>query len=618
MTKRVSEKTFHRNLEIWAHAHPKEAVWLQYVECDNLKFCETKQGQLNLKENSHYYHSNTDPKKEAKKWMQQLDLKDTDVLYIYGAGLGYYYEAAKRWLKQSPDHHLVFLEDDLSVIHRLFETQRGSTILKDPQAHLYYFNEVAETEMIFSHLFWEFSMNKIAVSSLKYYEKTKGEKFLDLHHQVTYDAALKNNLLEEYLHYGIVFFRNFYPNMMQLHQSYLGNALFGKFNNIPAIICGAGPSLQKNISLLKSLKDRAIIFAGSSALNALAAEEIAPHLGAGIDPNPMQEERLKQLPKLDFPFLYRNRILPKALNLVKGPKLYITGSGGYDISEWFEKELDIEREWIEEGRNVVNFCLEIAYAMGCNPIIFVGMDLAYSGMKAYSEGVPDKVSVTEKEITEAEEFNDVAIQRKGIDGKPVYTLWKWISEAKWIGDFAEEHPDITIINATEGGLGFPDVPNIPLAKVKKKYLQQRYRIQSRVQKQVQACLLSHVTKLKLKKATGKLKVSLERCVEHLDVLIKENEKIRKQLLKEKEVEYTQTGKAALAETELAEEPAFIYVLQIFSNVSSRLLHRELRTLYDPSRKHTEKEIELGRVELNAKTYHFLRDVAKVNIELING
>ena len=37
-----------------------------------------------------------------------------------------------------------------------------------------------------------------------------------------------------------------------------------------------------------------------------------------------------------------------------------------------------------------------------------------------------------------------------IYGKPIYTLWKWIAEANWIGDFAKAHPDITVINATEG------------------------------------------------------------------------------------------------------------------------------------------------------------------------
>ena len=42
-------------------------------------------------------------------------------------------------------------------------------------------------------------------------------------------------------------------------------------------------------------------------------------------------------------------------------------------------------------------------------------------------------------------------ERNDIHGNPVYTLWKWITEAKWISDFAENHPELTILNATEGG-----------------------------------------------------------------------------------------------------------------------------------------------------------------------
>ncbi|NGX42715.1 MAG: hypothetical protein K940chlam7_01001 [Chlamydiae bacterium] len=613
-------KLFQKNVELWACAHPKEAVWLPYIDCDHLQFCKTKKGQANLKvrENSrtHYYHSNVDAKKEAERWFAKLDLKGVDVLYIYGVGLGYYFDAAKSWLKKGPEKHLVFLEDDLAVVHRLFETRKGSEILKHEQVSLYHFNEISDTEVIFNELFWNFVMSKIDFSCLKYYEKIKGEKFTELHHQISYDAATKNGLLEEYLEYGIAFFRNFYSNMPKLADSSLGNTLFGQFKNIPAVICGAGPSLQKNISLLKTIGDRAIIFGGSSSLNALSAAGIVPHLGAGIDPNPMQEERLSQVQNLSFPFLYRNRMFPKALDLVTGPKLYITGAGGYDISEWFENKLDIDGEVIEEGRNVVNFCLEVAHAMGCNPIIFVGMDLAYTGMKEYTTGVLEQTTVTEKEILEAEDFNDVPLKKTDIRGKTVYTLWKWVAESKWIGNFAETHPEVTLINATEGGLGFPGVPNKTLAHVVRKHLQRRYRVKSRIDKQIENAKMPRVTKKKIHRVMRELLEGLHRCMDLLNVLSDENERLKREIKKKKKVEHMQTGKGALAETELSEEPAYVYVLQIFNAVFSRVLQRDLRKVYHPTTKISELEHALFRLDLNKKKYTLLKNVATVNIELI--
>ena len=42
---------------------------------------------------------------------------------------------------------------------------------------------------------------------------------------------------------------------------------------------------------------------------------------------------------------------------------------------------------LEEGHNVVNFSLSIAKALGCNPIILAGVDLALTDEKAYPPGI---------------------------------------------------------------------------------------------------------------------------------------------------------------------------------------------------------------------------------------
>lgn len=617
----LNEEKYHSNLEIWAHSHPKEAIWLQYFDCKSLEICETEAELLNLRKKieggDEYFYEEKNPLDEALNWKATLDLENIEVLYIYGVGLGYYLDSLKDWLKADSDHHIVFLEDDLEVIAKLFETEKGTQILSNPQVNLYFFSGVSETEVIFNQLFWKFPMAKLGFGALKYYRKTKGKKYEELQHQISYDAGVKNSLLEEYLQYGIAFYRNYYANILHLNEAFLGNALFGQFDNVPAIICGAGPSLQKNISLLKKLGDKAIIFAGSSALNALAAEDIQPHLGAGIDPNPMQEERLKHIANLNFPFLYRNRMYPGALKLVTGPKLYLTGSGGYQIAEFFESKFDIEGEDVEEGRNVVNFCLEVAHEMGCNPIIFVGMDLAYTEMKEYTEGVVENPSITKEDLSGIEDFNETAIPRKDIFGNDLYTLWKWVSEAKWIGDFAENHPEIMIVNATEGGLGFPGVPNKTLENISKEFLSEEYDLKSKIKSIYTSHPLSYISKEKILTAVNELKKGLHYCLETLSTLDEENEKIKAEIKRVNKVEHTQTGKAALLETELSAEPAFVFVLQIFNEVSSRLMQRDVMKLLDPNNKASEVEKELEKLNLNSEKYKYLATVARVNLELLN-
>lgn len=596
---------FEKNLERWSKSHPKEAVMLPYVDTDSLIVCKTKKGEPNLKRKEsgkfYHYHSPSDAKKEADKWFSLIPKEGVDILYVYGVGLGYGFEAAKSWLKKSPDHQLVFLEDDPGVIFRLFETELGTSLLKHPQVHLHIFKNIHESEWVFVELYWNFVMKKIEFAAHPLYKKYRLERFQELSHKLSYDASLKNALLDEYLRFGYSFFTNFYENLFLLPEASLGNAFFGKFENVPAIICGAGPSLVKNIQVLKKLQEKALIFAGSSALNAVEAEGITPHFGVGIDPNPMQYERLSQLKKIDFPFIYRNRMNPKAMKLVAGPKLYITGSGGYDVAEWFEQELGIENEFIEEGRNVVNFCLEIAHKMGCNPIIFVGMDLAYTDQKSYSPGVVSDPSIIDD--------NELVV-RPDMNGKPVSTLWKWISEAQWISDFQKMHPEITLINATEGGIGFAPVPNQTLKSIS---LKQDLNLRPKIQKLIQTSKIQASSE-KIEKALRDLRESLERCVLALDILIKESTQVKAKIEKTKKEVPMQTGKMILVESDVVEEAGFSAILDIFSAASSKILNPEIKKI--DKKKIPEYKKTLLKIDLNLKKYAFLRDAASVNIECI--
>ncbi len=616
-----STLNFQKNCEKWALIDPKKAVLLPYVDCSNLQFCYTKKEELNLKhlENGHeyFFHSQKGALAEAEDWFKTLPLNDIPLLYIYGVGLGYYYQVAQTWLHQNPSRRIVFIEDNLSVIHRLFETELGHQIIHDPQVQLHFFEGMEKSKELFNILYWNFFLTTLLVAGLKLYIEVKNDTYNDLQHKIHYDASLKNSLLIEYLEYGIGFFKNFYPNILCLEGAYLADNLFGKFKNIPAIICGAGPSLEKNLPLLRKLSNKALIFAGGSALNALNTANLQPHFGAGIDPNPPQYDRLSTNTAFEVPFFYRNRLFHQAFKTIHGPHLYVTGSGGYDISYLFEDALGITGKPLEEGHNVVNFCLEIAHALGCNPIIFVGMDLAYTGMKSYASGVIENNVVDINAITKSDHVDQMALLKTDIYGNPIYTLWKWIAEAEWIGDFRKTNPKTTVINATEGGMGFPGVPNLTLKESAKKYLKEDYDFKGLIHSEILNSPLSQVTHQKILRLMQDLLDSLLRCIEDLTILIEESEVMKKRILKEKKIPLSpQTGKAALYETELSEETGYRYVLHIFNEAYTRVLNRELQALHTSSKRSSEIRQTTGKIDILVKRFVFLQDVARVNIECI--
>ncbi len=356
-----------------------------------------------------------------------------------------------------------------------------------------------------------------------------------------------------------------------------------------------------------------MIFAGGSSLNALSSRDILPHFGAGIDPFSAQLERLSTNRAYEVPFFYRNRMYHEAFKLIHGPRLFLSGAGGYDTPFWFEKELGLQSIELDEGFNVVNMCVEIAKALGCNPIIFVGMDLAYTDMQSYAPGVIQDAGVTKKAIFEIDEEVNQPIKRLDIYGKPVYTLWKWVAEAQWISDFSKNNPEIVIVNATEGGIGIPEIVNRPLDKVIAKYLQVPKDLRSRVHGEIENTRMPKVTQRRIINLMKKMLKSLDRSVEHLQILIDESLNLREQIKKTDEVpQELLTGRIALAETELADEPAYNYILDLFNTVYGQLMTQRLKMLRLSRESKPEKEIADQKLELQAEKCLFLQNVAKNN------
>lgn len=605
--------SFKKNLELWRRERPLEALRLEQLDLTGYRRI-IKGGQTNLKTPLGELYLE-DPRKEAFDWFLKLPLQGVKLLYIYGVGLGYYYEPLKKWLKEESGRHVVFFEDDIYVMKKFLEEELAEEILEDPQVTICLVNNSEDAEGVLETLYWSFVLTPFFTSALKSYEERKKEPYEAFRYKISYSTTMKNALVDEYLRYGVGFFRNFYPNILELPSSCSGNALFGKFKNVPAILCGAGPSLEMQIPLLSSLKNRALIFAGGSSLNALLAKGVLPHFGAGIDPNPTQLLRLQASEMQEIPFFYRTRLLHGALQKIRGPRLYISGSGGYDIAEWYEEKFGLKSDFLDEGHNVVNFCTEIASRLGCNPLIYIGMDLAFTGMKAYSGGIEENVDVSEEVLLAAKDEEYRGLWRKDIYGKPILTLWKWIAEADWLSAFSKKHQEATFINATEGGIGFPDIPSIPFKTAIAKYLKKNYDLEKKITKEIGSTQLKDVTKEKVEEATLELKGSLKTCIDAIDVL-------REELLVEREKKETtgvsSSGRAALAETELFDEPAYQYVLDIFHQVFARVQSKRVtRVKVNKSSEMTPRALALEKIEIQLEKLQFLRNVAEANIALID-
>jgi len=219
---------------------------------------------------------------------------------------------------------------------------------------------------------------------------------------------------------GIDRLHNLLKNSILFPAAYEAKDLFGSFSQIPAIICGAGPSLEREIPYLRLLNERALLFAGGAALSSLSSFEIKPHFGGLIDPHPPTEIDFASS-AMEGPCFFQSRVHPDKLLSLQGPLLWTAGSD----HDFFE-EASFEGGW-----NVSTYLTALACHLGCNPIVLVGVDLCGREGKIYSGGL---------------ERRDEMIEIS--DG--VATKKDWLFAARFLTEFAKKHPEVDWINASDG------------------------------------------------------------------------------------------------------------------------------------------------------------------------
>lgn len=550
---------------------------------------------------------------EAEVWFQGIQKKNPKmtILFVYGVGSGAHYKAIQSWLRENPIHAVVFFEDDLGVIRHLLESPVGTELIFDPQVWLQYYDEELTTTKELGKLLTNFVMtSKRVVSATSHYKAVKSEIYHRLSKRVEHLLTGLDASTAEYVNGGGHYYRNFFKNLMHLPRAYLGDHFFGQFKGVPAIICGAGPSLEKNADVLRTLTDRALIFAGGTALNALNALDIKAHFGVGIDPNPVHVTRLMMNQEFEIPFFYRSRMNDAALEYVHGDRLFITGGGGHPAPNWFGKKLGLAQQALDEGNNVTNFSLAIAHAMGCNPIICVGIDLAYSESKPYPTGIPRHALHTSSHDFRSKNTEEELLTKKDIYDQPVLTLWKWVIESVWYSHFAHHHPELTLINATEGGIGFGLVPNRTLKEVAAEYLTQEYDFEQMIHEQIQKSALPSVTLPKIKELCLEFKSYLEDSQARCETLLQKLAGKRDELEKGEYVEVVTPDIQELI-NELQATEGYRQLLSVFDDAYLHVRQRVFFRLLIDKGAYEEKEWALRMANLMHRRYLFLQDTAKL-------
>lgn len=159
--------------------------------------------------------------------------------------------------------------------------------------------------------------------------------------------------------------------------------LAGKFQGVPAFIVGAGPSLNHAIGAIHMAREKGIVIAVNSAGRALDRVGVAPHILGCIESIDVS--------RLFLDVSYLDRVVrvasftahPNVLRAGSGPLLTLYEHLPY-IAGPFQDVFDAPGFPVCASVSTAMFSL--AVRMGCNPIVFLGQDLAYPNGHCYAQG----------------------------------------------------------------------------------------------------------------------------------------------------------------------------------------------------------------------------------------
>ncbi|EOG9532852.1 motility associated factor glycosyltransferase family protein, partial [Campylobacter upsaliensis] len=368
------------------------------------------------------------------------------VLYFYGFGNGLLYKA----LLQNLHHkHLVVFESNLELLWLCFNLIDFSKELESERLMIYHqTNNRVLRELCTKEPFLAYAKTCILHFGAKYYEKFQQDyERLALNLQETFSQAMfsKGNNLEDALQ-GV---GHFIHNLPAILNSPSIKELLNKRQNIAktAIIVSTGPSLIKQLPLLKEYREKALIFCADSAYPILAKHNIKPDFVCMVERSDFTAEFFKH----DFGdfdegicFILVSLVHPNALNYLKD-KNYILINKTLNFAHFMDfKEYDFEHPL----SNVACMAYSLACELGAKNIILIGQDLAYdengfSHPKDYQHGQDYE--------SESKKFSVLAYGGEGfVETNLYWNMFKHSFEADILE--AKKWLDIDIFNATEGGV----------------------------------------------------------------------------------------------------------------------------------------------------------------------
>ncbi|EFP0024681.1 motility associated factor glycosyltransferase family protein, partial [Campylobacter jejuni] len=425
------------------------AYKLRALEKNDFKILQNENG-INFIKDDIMLYKNPEQELLENLTLFQNKYKKYPVLFFYGFGNGMFYKT----LCENKNHkHIIVFEDELEILALALHLFDFSKELKNEKLILFHTPNITTAQLttlfMYEHIQKSVKIFNLFIHSdfyLKFYSHQIQELNKKLIENIRFIVLAKGNDPYDSI-IGIKHMLNNLPKLLNhgVFQNFL-KARKQKVKN--AIIVSTGPSLTKQLPLLKKYANKATIFCADSAYPILAKHNIKPDYVCMLE----RDDIVSKCFDNDFKefdqgilFIISSVVHQEVIDfLEKNSRKYILVHRPLH----FAVSLNLkEFGYIGVGASVANMAYELAASLRHENIILIGQDLAYA--KDGSSHPKEHIFGNEGEKIRGEVYTLAYGGEKQVRTQLTWNLFRQAFEKDIF--WAKEKLKINTYNCTEGG-----------------------------------------------------------------------------------------------------------------------------------------------------------------------
>lgn len=408
----------------------------------------SKTGLEVTKINGYLCHSLYDPIREAVSFVNK-HIEDVQIHFIYGYGDGY---IVNEFLNRAIDNNTYYV-----IIDPFIDISKKSSA---HAAFISFKDKESLKEKLVPYMGWDYNKKITLSTNYDKMDLKKYKEFLDLLNELTQLSKVNENTIA-------LFAKDWYKNYLyNLANLTTDSSLINlrKITNKPIIVASGGPSLTKQLPLLKRHRKDIVLIAAGSTINSLILDDIVPDIVVSIDGHTNNYEHFKGKEfNKDVLFVYNMYSYPKIRERFSNG-FYFLDATSANLAKHLMDITEEETTVLEGGGSVAHFALNIASYISNGPIALIGQDLAYTGGQSHALN-----NVFRKEVNKD---NNQLIETEGYYGDTVLTDYMFLSMKNSFEGMIKHLDSMKIYNCTEGGVAIKGFENKPFSEFCEEFLKE--------------------------------------------------------------------------------------------------------------------------------------------------